>query len=67
MSQVNYVTMTNQELKSYILEHRDDRDACYAYMDRRYSRPNREGISPNDPDWKIKALCNIRAQLEQTE
>lgn len=67
MSQVNYVTMTDQELKSYILEHRNDRDAFYAYMDRRYSRPNREGISPNDPDRKIKALSNIKAQLEHRE
>ena len=25
-------------------------DAFYAYMDRRYARPNREAISSNDPD-----------------
>ncbi|MEA5472555.1 DUF6887 family protein [Spirulina sp. 06S082] len=63
MSKVNYATMTDAELKRYILAHRDDRNAFYAYMDRRYSRPNREAISPNDPNWKAKALSSIRAKL----
>jgi len=39
MSNVNYVVMTDRELKQYILEHRDDQDAFHAYMDRRYARP----------------------------
>lgn len=63
MSKVNYATMTDAELKRYILAHRDDRNAFHAYMDRRYSRPNREAISPNDPNWKAKALSSIRAKL----
>lgn len=67
MSQVEYAAMTDQELKRYILEHRDDREAFHAYMDRRYARPNRSAISPNDPDWKLKALSNIKKQLDRTE
>lgn len=65
MSNVNYTTMTDAELKRYILEHRSDRNAFYAYMDRRYARPNRQAISPQDPDWKAKALSSIRAQLSR--
>ena len=63
MSKVDYMTMTDQELKRYILEHRDDQQAFHAYMDRRYARPNREAISPNDPKWKVKALSSIREQI----
>jgi hypothetical protein len=44
MSQVNYVAMTDRELKHYILEHRDDVEAFHAYMDRRHARPQKEPI-----------------------
>lgn len=64
MSNVNYAEMTDQELKHYLLDHRDDQEAFYAYMDRRYVRPDRETISPNDPDWEVKVLARIRAQIQ---
>lgn len=65
MSKVDYTTMTDQELKLYILDHREDQEAFHAYMDRRYARSNREAISPDDPEWKSKALSNIKKQLHQ--
>ena len=34
MSKTNYVKMSDQELKCYFLEHRDDAEAFNAYMDR---------------------------------
>lgn len=64
MSQINYAGMTDQELKRYLLDHREDQDAFYAYMDRRYARPNRQGISPDDPEWEAKVLAIIRAQIQ---
>ena len=33
--------MTDQELKRYMLDHRDDQEAFHAYMDRRNARPRK--------------------------
>lgn len=63
MSKVNYSAMTDQQLKRYFLEHRDDREAFHAYMDRRYARPNRQVISLDDPDWEIKMRSSISKQM----
>ncbi|WP_442937944.1 DUF6887 family protein [Nostoc sp.] len=35
MNKVNYAAMNDQELKSYFLTHRDDKEGFHAYMDRR--------------------------------
>lgn len=35
---VDFNKMTAQELKRYMLDHRDDQKAFYAYMDRRHAR-----------------------------
>ena len=48
MSQIDYTSMTDQELKEYLLEHRDDLEAFYAYMDRRHARPPQEPIIAAD-------------------
>lgn len=56
MSNVNYAAMSDRELKRYILTHRDDREAFYAYMDRRHSRPHKVSIKLDDPAWEEKIL-----------
>jgi hypothetical protein len=33
MTKVNYAVMSDQELKQYLLTHKDDQEAFYAYMD----------------------------------
>lgn len=48
MNQVNYAAMSQQELKSYFLTHKDDNEAFYAYMDRRKSRHRDAAIKLND-------------------
>lgn len=48
MSQIDYASMTDQELKEYLLRHRDDLQAFYAYMDRRHARPPQEPIIAAD-------------------
>lgn len=35
---VDFNKMTDQELKRYMLDHRDNQKAFYAYMDRRHAR-----------------------------
>jgi hypothetical protein len=63
MTKVNYAAMSDQELKRYILTHRDDQEAFHAYMDRRRSRPRRTAINFDDPDWENKIVSVIQAQL----
>ena len=38
MSKVNYQTMSDRELKQYLLTHRDDKIAFETYMDRRHQK-----------------------------
>ena len=63
MTEVNYAAMSDRQLKQYILSHRDDREAFYAYIDRRHSRPNKLTIKFDDPDWEEKIVLAIQTQL----
>lgn len=42
----NFKAMTSQELKSYVLSHRDDDEAFYAYVDRVHEREDRVVYPP---------------------
>lgn len=64
MTQINYSTMSDQDLKRYLLNHRDDREAFYAYMDRRHSRSPKMIVPFDDPQWEEKMRAVIRAQLD---
>ena len=59
----NYDSMSDLELKRYFLDHREDQAAFYAYMDRRHARPNRQIISPDDPEWQQKVIASIKRQM----
>lgn len=61
---IDYTTMSNQELKQYLIAHKDDQDAFYAYMDRRHSRPNKVSIAYDDPEWENKIIEAIRLQMK---
>ncbi|MEH2236510.1 DUF6887 family protein [Nostoc sp.] len=63
MNKVNYAAMSDQELKSYFLTHRDDKEAFYAYMDRRKSLPRHAAIKLDDPAWEEKIIAVIQKQL----
>lgn len=63
MTKVNYTTMSDQELKRYILTHRDDQEAFYTYMARRHFRARRTAIEFDDPAWEEKLLSAIRTQI----
>jgi hypothetical protein len=62
---VDYSSMSDRELKRYMLDHRQDNEAFYAYMDRRAARPAAETISPNDPDWDAKLSAAIERQIRE--
>lgn len=67
MSAINYAAMTDEELKRYFLEHRDDVSAFHAYMDRRDARPRSPGIHPDDPDFEQKLKLAIQRQIDRTK
>lgn len=64
MSQVNYDSMSDSELKQYFLKHRGDRVAFQAYLDRLNQRPRKIIASPNDPNFDEKVQAAIRQKLE---
>jgi hypothetical protein len=63
MTKVNYAAMSDRQLKQYILTHRDDQEAFYAYIDRRHSRPHKLTIKFEDPAWEEKIVSAIQTQL----
>jgi hypothetical protein len=64
MSQNNYDTMSDAELKRYFLRHREEITAFRAYMDRINQRPRRIIASPDDPDFDEKVQAVIRQKPE---
>ncbi|WP_416245115.1 DUF6887 family protein [Crocosphaera sp. XPORK-15E] len=50
MKQVNYTNMNDQELKQYFLEHKDNKEAFYAYLDRKQQHPKQPIIGVNELD-----------------
>jgi hypothetical protein len=64
MNNINYAAMSDRELKRYILTYRDDREAFYAYMDRRRSRSRKITIKLDDPAWQEKIISAIGVQLK---
>lgn len=63
MTEIDYTALNDQDLKRYVLTHRTDQKAFYAYMDRRHSRPSSTVIEPNDPAWEEKLVAAIEAQI----
>lgn len=60
----DYSSMSDRELRRYMMEHRQDDDAFHAYMDRRYARPDRQVISPDEPTWETKLDTAIQKQIQ---
>jgi hypothetical protein len=63
MKQIDFASMSDQELKHYLVRHRDDQAAFYAYMDRRQGRSNKAAIELDDPNWQDKVVAMIQEQL----
>ncbi len=50
MKSVNYTNMSDQELKQYLLEHKDNKEAFHAYLDRKQQHPKQVLIGVNELD-----------------
>lgn len=59
MSQINYAAMSDQELKHYFLQHRDDKLALRAYLDRLSNRPREMITTVDDPEFEAKLQAAV--------
>lgn len=64
MNQVNYAAMSDQELKQYFRQHREDKVALQAYLDRLSTCPREIITTVDDPDFEAKIQAAILGQLE---
>lgn len=64
MSKVDFNMMTLDEAKRYFLEHRDDNEAFYAYMDKLRESGRAIIIDPTDPNSEAAAIAQIQERLE---
>jgi hypothetical protein len=64
MSQVNYAAMSDKELKQYFLQHREDKIALQAYLDRLNARPREIITTVDDPDFDAKMQAAILRQIQ---
>jgi hypothetical protein len=61
----DFNVMTKAELRTYVLEHREDRDAFQALADRIYANPNPQWYPPEDTEKIADILSNSRSnQIE---
>ncbi|MEH2254635.1 DUF6887 family protein [Nostoc sp.] len=67
MSQVDYVAMSDEKLKQYLLEHHEDEAAFQAYSDRPRKRSSRIIAKVGDPDFDTKIEAAIRQKLQGAE
>jgi hypothetical protein len=67
MSQVNYAAMSDQDLKQYFLQHREDKTALQAYLDRLGDRPREVITTVDDPDFDKKIQAAVLRQLQAVD
>ncbi|MCM0591648.1 MAG: hypothetical protein HEQ35_22165 [Gloeotrichia echinulata IR180] len=65
MSQIDYAAMSDQKLREYFLEHREDKAALQAYLERRRERSLEVITTVDDPDFDIKIQAAIRQQISK--
>lgn len=64
MQQVDFQTMSDQELKTYWRNHLHDTAAQQAYFDRLNQSPRPIITSIDDPDFDIKLDAEIQRQIK---
>lgn len=52
MTSANYEAMNLDELRQYVLEHREDLNAFHVYVDRSKATGRMITINPDDPNWE---------------
>lgn len=60
MTPTNYDDMNLDELRKYVLTHREDNNAFHAYVDRSKAAGRMITIDPSDPAWEKNLEQRIR-------
>lgn len=56
---MTYDALSLDELRQYVLAHREDVNAFHAYIDRSKSAGRMIAIDPSDPEWEVKLQHRI--------
>lgn len=62
MTLANYEAMGLDELRQYVLTHREDENAFHIYVDRSKASGRMITIDPSDPEWEK----NLEQRIGQT-
>lgn len=65
MNQINYAAMSDEDLRQYFLQHREDKTALQAYLNRINKRPHQIITTVDDPDFDTKIQAAIALQINQ--
>lgn len=63
MSKSNFNAMTEQELRAYVLAHRQDKAAFEAYLDKVHERPPIAVIEPED--WSAERMQQVLDEIKR--
>ncbi|MCY7335388.1 MAG: hypothetical protein LH613_04100 [Chamaesiphon sp.] len=63
MTSANYETMGLDELRQYVLVHREDIQAFHVYIDRSKASGRMITIDPNDPQWEENLDRSIKSKI----
>lgn len=63
MTSVNYETMGLDELRQYVLTHREDIQAFHVYVDRSKASGRMITIDPTDPQWEENLDRSIESRI----
>ncbi len=63
MSEINYDQMSDQELRQYFLEHKNEQSALQAYLQRRNQQPRKVITKVCDADFDLKIEQAIKEKI----
>jgi hypothetical protein len=61
MTPENYDAMSLEDLRQYVLNHREDNNAFYSYIDRSKATGRMIAIDPSEPQWEE----NLEQKIQQ--
>jgi hypothetical protein len=63
MTSTSYETMSLDELRQYVLTHRENIQAFHVYIDRSKASGRMIAIDPSDPQWENNLTPEIRSRI----
>lgn len=67
MNQINYAAMSDQELRQYFLQHREDKIALEIYLERLNEHPRQIIATVDAPDFDSKLQVAIEQKILQAK